>query len=180
MDAIRTWVGGEPSTQWTGIILADADLFHPTLADIMPPALPAPFEDAPQDGELYARRDGQWVRIPSGFSTRFEYQFDDALIPPPLNSQLRLDNANAALATKIWLNNNDADGLDVSNLLTMVEEGFTLFVQDKDEPLRRQRFHALGPMINFGAHCELSVVNVASGDPLRNNQRVFVMVYGGG
>jgi hypothetical protein len=28
MDAIRVWVGDVPVTQWTGIILADADPFH--------------------------------------------------------------------------------------------------------------------------------------------------------
>ena len=28
MDAIRAWTGGEPATQWTGLILAEVDPFH--------------------------------------------------------------------------------------------------------------------------------------------------------
>ena len=31
MDAIRAWTGGEPATQWTGLILAEADPFYPTV-----------------------------------------------------------------------------------------------------------------------------------------------------
>jgi hypothetical protein len=30
LDAIRVWTSGQPATQWTGIILADADPFHST------------------------------------------------------------------------------------------------------------------------------------------------------
>jgi hypothetical protein len=179
MDAIRVSVGGAPMTQWTGLILADADPFHPTVV-LMPPA-PAPtISDPPDDGHLYVRKGDEWVKLPSGFSTRFEFIFDDRITVAPLNSQLRFDNANGALATKIWVNNNDADGLDISNLLLLVEQDFIIFVQDKDEPLRKQRFLATGPMTNLGAYCELPVVNVVSGDPLKNNQRCFVMVYGGG
>jgi hypothetical protein len=179
LDAIRVLIDGAPSTEWTGIILGAADPFHPTVS-LMPPALAPAIEDAPDDGHLYVRKGDEWVRLPSGFSTRFEYIFDDRVTVSPLNSQLRFDNANGALATKIWVNNNDADGLDVSNLLLLVEQDFIIFVQDKDEPLRKQRFLTTGPMTNLGNYCELPVVNVVSGDPLRNNQRCFVMVYGGG
>ena len=31
LDAIRVWAGDFPATQWIGIILADADPFHPTV-----------------------------------------------------------------------------------------------------------------------------------------------------
>jgi hypothetical protein len=30
-NSIRVWVGGEPATHWVGIILAEADPFHPTI-----------------------------------------------------------------------------------------------------------------------------------------------------
>ena len=180
LDAIRVWIGDEPATQWTGIIIADADPFYPTVSLMPPVPQESVFEDAPDDGKLYVRQSGQWVEMPSGFSARFEYQFDDKLVAPPLNSQLRFDNVDAALATKIWLHNNNADGLDVSNLLTLVKQGFTIFVQDKDEPERRHRFTATGPMVNLGDYCELPIASVLSVDPLRNNQRCFVQVYGGG
>jgi hypothetical protein len=180
-DAIRVWVDDAPVTEWTGTILATADPFHPMVETMPPPPDIAPtIEDAPSDGKFYVRRSGAWVELPSGFSTRFEYMFDDRTTPPPLNSQLRFDNVGGALTTKIWVHNNDADGLDVSNLLMLIEQDFIIFVQDKDEPLRKQRFLATGPMVNLGTYCELSVTNVVSGDPLRNNQRCFVMVYGGG
>lgn len=32
MDAIRVWVDGVPMTQWSGIILANADPNHPTVS----------------------------------------------------------------------------------------------------------------------------------------------------
>jgi hypothetical protein len=183
MDSIRVWIDDAPATQWTGIILADADTFHPTVL-ITPPVPEEPpvptIEDAPQDGKLYARQDGQWVPIPSGFSMRFEYQFDDKLVAPPLNSQLRLDNVNGALATKVWVHNNNADGLDVSNMLALIAPNYIIFVQDKDEPSLFQRYRALAPAANLGTYCELSVAIVESGGALKNNQRCFIMIYGGG
>jgi hypothetical protein len=183
MDAIRAWTGGEPATQWTGIVLANADPFHPTI-EITPPLLLPPevpmIEEAPDDGQLYVRRSGQWVELPSGFSTRFEYTFDSSVDAPPNNSQLRLDNVDAALATKIWVHNNDADGVDVSNLLTLVEKDFILFVQDKNDPTKRARYIAEGPMTNLGTYCEIPVAYATGLGVLTDNQRVIVMVYGGG
>jgi hypothetical protein len=181
LNAIRVYVNGAASTEWTGIILAAADPFHPTvtLPALEEPTMPT-FEDAPDDGNLYARRGGQWVEVPSGFSTKFEYTYDDGITAPPTNSQLRFDNVDPFLATKIWLHNNDADGLDVSNLLTLVETGFTIFVQDKDDPTKRVRYQATDMMTNLGTYCEIPVVFVAGLGTLNDNQRLLVVVWGGG
>ena len=182
MDAIRAWTGGEPATQWTGLILAEVDPFHRELEIVIePPLLPAPpFEDAPDDGKLYVRRSGQWVELPSGFSDIFEYTFDNATDAPPNNSQLRFDNADLTLVTKVWLHNNNADGVDISNLLTLVEQGFVIFIQDKDDPTQRVRFHATGNMTNMGTYCEIPVMYITSLGTLNDNQRLIVVVYGGG
>jgi hypothetical protein len=179
MDAIRVWVSDLPVTQWTGIILADADPFYVML----PPALPPPeaqMDEPPDDGQLYVRKAGAWEPLPSGFSTKFEYTFDDTTAAPPSNSQLRFNNADPTLVTTLWLHNNDFDGIDESNLLTLVEDGFIIFVQDKDDPNKRVRFNATGPMTNLGTYCEIPVTYVTGLGTLNNNQRVIVMVYGGG
>ena len=136
--------------------------------------------EAPTDGFRYVRQNSQWVRKRSGFSMRFEYQFDDRTTVAPLNSQLRLDNIDGSAATKVWFHNNDADGLDLSNLLTLVEEDFIIFIQDKNDAAKYQRYVSVGPMINSGTYCEIPVSNLASSGQLSNNQRCFIMVYGGG
>jgi len=185
LDSIRVVVDGAPSTEWVGIILANADPFHliaPPLLET-PPLLESQMEEPPDDGQLYARRAGQWIELPSGFSTMFEYIYEDTQTAPPNNSQLRLDNSDPTLATKIWLHNNNADSVDVSNLLLLIEQGFIIFVQDKNDPTHRARFLATGPMINLGTYCEIPVMfeaMVSGGVPPSDGQRVIVMVYGGG
>jgi hypothetical protein len=145
----------------------------------LPNTVPTSTGDAPNDGYLYARQDGQWVRVPSGFSMMFEYVFDNVALPPPNNSQLRLNDINPIFATRIWLHNNNADSVDVSNLLSIVEANYVIFVQDKDDPTKRERFVTTGPITNFGTFCEIPVEWKSGQGFLVDNQRLIVVVYGG-
>jgi hypothetical protein len=136
--------------------------------------------EAPSDGHMYVRKDKEWVKMPSGFSTKFEYTFETTTTAPPTNSQLRLDNADAAQATKMWLHNSDADALDVSNLLKLIESGFIIFVQDKNDPTQAHKFRASGPIVAQTGYCEIPITHEIGTGALGDNQRVLVVVYGGG
>jgi hypothetical protein len=140
----------------------------------------AGIQDAPNDDKFYVRRNGAWIQLPSGYSLVFEYNFDNTVIPPPANSQLRLNNTVSASATKIWLHNNNFDGADVSNLLAQVVKDFIIFVQDKDDPTRYARYHANGPATNLGSYSEIPVTYINGSAALNNNQRIIVLIYGGG
>jgi hypothetical protein len=138
------------------------------------------FPMPPNDGRIYGMKNGVWVRIPSGFSLRFEYNYNNIYVEPPANSRFRMNNANPGLVTKVWLHNSDADAVNVSNLLLMVETGFVIFIQDKADPNKFVRFTSTGPMISKGVYTELPVAYYSHLGAISDNARCIIVVYGGG
>lgn len=117
--------------------------------------------------------------VPTSNTMMFEYIFDNIPLPPPSVSQLRFNDFDPHFTTKIWIHNNNADGVDESSNLLTIGANYSVVIQDKNDPLKRIRFNILGPMINMGTYCELSVAWETGIANIPDDTGVIVAFYGG-
>ena len=69
---------------------------------------------------------------PGPVSLLLEYQFSSNATEPPTGTQIRLDNADPALATKAWVPDVGVAGFDASTAFGLAELGSHLYLQDWD------------------------------------------------
>jgi hypothetical protein len=105
---------------------------------------------------------------------RFEFQFSSATTEPPTLSQLRLNNADPALATKIWIMNDTTPGEDVSKLLRSLPLGAIVYVQDYDDHLRYYGYRIDAAPVDKTTYVELPVIWLGSGQPLLTQKITLV------
>lgn len=130
----------------------------------------APFDDKP-----YIRLNKQWEELqPVPITVDLDYQFN-AATPPPTGSQMRLDNTDQKLATKIFLTHNTSTGEDPTNVLNSVKVDDHIYVQDVDNSTLWRRYNIIGVPINQGNYTEIPIAWM-SGDSALAEQRVRVTI----
>lgn len=134
-------------------------------------------EEAPLDGKPYVRMDGVWVEQPLSMSEIYEFMFNETLAEPPSSGQVRMDNADQTQTTKIWLSNTTATSVDVGVTLDLIEPGWIIAIQDKDQSIKRQSYYVRDPIARKAGYIELTVQRRAGQDPLVA-QRVMILILG--
>jgi hypothetical protein len=133
-------------------------------------------QDALADDESYARYNNDWVRIAASFTLRYEYTFNGTTAEPPGSGQIRMDTADQKLATFVWISGTDVNSVDETNFLKLVEAGLTLFMQDKDDATKTQRYSITGATFKTD-YLELQVIwETAGQSPLPAGQRVIMLI----
>ena len=106
-----------------------------------------------------------------------EYLFSAATSPPPGDGQVRFNHADQTLATTIWLDDDQATGVAIGNLLNVaVKTGTLIYIQDKDDETRWQRYEAVADPVDGGTYVEYSVAWVDGGTAL-TEQRVKIAFF---
>jgi len=115
---------------------------------------------------------------PGGSATFFDYVYNTNTTAPPGGGQVRLNNSNQTLATRLWISDITAPGVDVGHILDIgVTPTSRIVLQDKDVEARFQRYQVTGdPVIwTSGAYIEVPVIWLdGGGTPLPAGQRVLV------
>ena len=96
----------------------------------------------------------------------YEYQFSSTTAEPPTGSQLRSNNADPVLATKLWIRNVDNPGEDVHTGLTLWPAGTVVYVQDYDDHTRYTAYKLVSAPVDKVDYVELPVAWLKSGLPL--------------
>jgi hypothetical protein len=95
----------------------------------------------------------------------FGYQFSTSTVEPPTGSQIRM-NADPTTATLIWIRDLTNDGIDASIGLALIEAGTRIYIQDKDDASKYQRYDATGWSVDKSGYYEVPVTHVDGGNPL--------------
>src|SRR5215831_7133230 len=106
---------------------------------------------------------------PSGMTASglFSFQFSTSTAEPPTGSQIRMNNAAQPAATKIWVMTTTSDGIDVSMALFMWgKAGSDLYLQDKNDSTKRQRYVSVADAVAKAGYYELSVQWISGSNPL--------------
>ena len=82
----------------------------------------------------FLRADGTWALPPGAGGTvgHATYTHNSTLTEPPATGQIRFNNASQPAATKVWVSQNDEDGMDVSIGLAKILAGHQMYIQDYD------------------------------------------------
>lgn len=112
---------------------------------------------------------------PGASSSAIDYSYNDTLTVPPGGGQMRLDTLNQTLATQMHLSKFDAPGSDFGIILSIIDSGYTIMVQDKDNSTRHQVYHATGNSVDHGTYFTVPIVWEDGGDPLPAGQRVWIL-----
>lgn len=111
-------------------------------------------------------------RVGTGMSF-FDYMFNGAqYVAPPNSGNVRMNNANQTLATKIWLHDITYVNNDASNILDLIGVGDKFYIQDKDNSAQWQRY-LITAIADMGTYHEFSVTWEAGGSALAN-QRIGI------
>jgi hypothetical protein len=102
---------------------------------------------------------------PGGSANIFSYQFSTNTSEPPTGSQIRM-NADPTTATLIWIRDLTNDGVDASVGLALIEAGTRIYIQDKDDASKYQRYDATGWSVDKSGYYEIPVAYVDGGNPL--------------
>lgn len=92
-----------------------------------------------------------------GGATTGEWMYSVTITEPPTGSEIRLNNANQTLATKMWVKSTTADGIDMSAILGLLTSAFRLYFQDKDDASRYQRYQVTGNSIPKTGYTEIPI-----------------------
>jgi hypothetical protein len=68
------------------------------------------------------------------------FSFNAATTEPPIGNQIRVNNANQHLATRVWISHTTFDGLDVRVGLNRIQPGDLLYIQDFDDGSKWVRY----------------------------------------
>src|SRR5215471_6166094 len=115
----------------------------------------------------------QGIAGPSSSIWGFTYSTNT--VAPPATSQIRLDNTDQKLATKLWLDHIDLDGVDVTNFLAFLKSGDQLYTQDKNNSTTYDVFVMTADPVNQGTYTEFAVVwDHGTDTTMVNNQAAVV------
>lgn len=119
----------------------------------------------------------EWVDdITAGSITmQNEFMFESTPTAPPTGSEIRFNNANQALATLVWVKNTSVDGADVTAALGLTQAGSVIYIQDKDDATKYQRYKATGAAVNKGTYTEIPV-SWQNGGAALPEQRVIMRI----
>lgn len=87
-----------------------------------------------------------------------DYQWSLATVEPPTGNQIRGDNADPALVTKLWVRDVGNDTLDASRVLGLIHAGYLLYVQEWDNADNFYAYDVVGDAVDKTTYFELPVV----------------------
>ena len=107
----------------------------------------------------YLNATGAWT-VPAGGggsgAGHASYTHNATLTEPPATGQIRFNNANQLLATRLWVSQNDVDGLDVSTGLARVLAGHQIYIQDYDNAANWVKYDVTAA-VDDGAYYDFTV-----------------------
>lgn len=128
---------------------------------------------------------GPWVKIdidysqlintPNGQNTT-EYSFSTAITPPPAKGQVRFENANFSLVTKIWLSTSDTFNNDVYWGLKLTQVGAKIVIQDTTDHNSYVIFKTSSEGIDNADYFEFPVTYEESASSFANNESLLVRI----
>jgi hypothetical protein len=117
--------------------------------------------------------------VPGSSTSTAAYTFSSTTAPPPSAGHVALNNAVQAAATVIYAALQDAAGLDVSPLVSLIAAQDAVAIQDKTDATRQQLYTATGPAtVTPGQYASIPVVwnSIGAGGGLSNNQAVVLVI----
>jgi hypothetical protein len=93
----------------------------------------------------------------------FPYNLSNQTVSPPTNSQIRINNANQALATQLYIHHSNSDGVDVALMLNNAAAGDRLVIQDKNNSANIVRYDLSSAPTDMGAWTSFNVTYVSGG-----------------
>lgn len=143
--------------------------------------LAAGIPEAPIDGLIYGRSDGGWTEVVTGAgaggSAPGEWAFNNATAEPPGGGQIRLNNATQASATKIYIAETTATGVDVANALRFnLKVGSQIYLQNKDNSSQWHLFNITGTPVDDGTYWDVPVTFAEGGSSLPDGQRTVLSI----
>lgn len=103
-----------------------------------------------------------------------DYAFNATVAEPPGGGQVRLDSADQAAASKVWISNVTSPGVDVRHVLAAaIKAGSVLVLQDKDNADRYMRWTASAAPVDKTTYWEVPVSLVAAGTQLSPQRVLF-------
>jgi hypothetical protein len=93
----------------------------------------------------------------------FRFQWSATITEPPAARTLRLNNATASAATKIWASNSTVDSVDVYRALMLAPIDSLAYVQDFDDHTHYYAYRVAAAPIDKTGYVELPAAWVQSG-----------------
>src|SRR5262245_14316997 len=128
-------------------------------------------------GSLDTRLDNIEAKAGSNVTLRFEYTFDSGIIAPPSATQFRMNSVNQQVATLFWFHNSDADSIAQQNFLKLITAGTTLFIQQKSDATKWQRYKVTQPAVDKTGYFEVTATWQEQGGVIPTGQRVVALIY---
>ena len=85
------------------------------------------------------------------------FQFVSNTVEPPTGSQMRLNNVNQQVATRMWVSQTSTDGLDVGIGLARVLAGHQIYVQDYDDASKWVKYSVIADGVDDGAYFDFQI-----------------------
>jgi tetrahydromethanopterin S-methyltransferase subunit D len=146
-----------------------------TTAFVMAAIAAAKLVEPPNDNKAYARQNSAWAVISGTVSTIGEWMFNNTLSIPPASSQIRMDQANQQLATRLYISTTTSENIDVGVLLRLqFTVGTRIMLQDKDEATRYVVYRITANTA-YATYMDVGVTFLEMGQPLAE-QRVMLTV----
>lgn len=75
---------------------------------------------------------GNLIGVGGGNTGIGEYTYESTITAPPLTGEVRFNNASIASATEMYVFDTNADSVDVSNFLALLDDGAVIFINARD------------------------------------------------
>jgi hypothetical protein len=102
-----------------------------------------------------------------------EFTYNGTTTAPPASGQVRLNNTDQTMATRLYISNLSAIGIDRSMILDLLTAGNTIILNDKDDATKAMKYQATSVSAQSGYY-DIGVTLVESRGSLVGGQRVTV------
>ena len=106
----------------------------------------------------------------------FGFTFNATVTEPPASAGLRLNNASASAATKIWAHHLTRSGFDCALFLAAIAVDDDIVIQRESDATQYQRFNVTGAVVDKGAYSEIPVAFVSGGTALAGGTQVALAI----
>jgi hypothetical protein len=112
-------------------------------------------------------------------TTRYRFSTTTAMADPG-TGRFRYNNATQSLVTQIAVSDTDRDGVDMSNILSIISSGDRLYIQEGADAANWGVYDVNGAPTDNTTWWQIPVTNVAAGDlPANNRDCAIVLLIGG-
>lgn len=109
------------------------------------------------------------------------FTFSTTVSYPPASTQVRTNNANQTLATRLDVSHLNNGGTDVTQIfLLQIQAGTLILLQDRSTPANYQVYTATGPSVVSGSDLQIPVVWKSGGTAIANGRPMLFGIGGGG